>query len=262
MRNIRQWVLSGLALSLFFLQYASAAPADLNRCTALLERPSKVSVFVQEFRRRRIGHVESGAKNEEYGYLIEGSLGQSTSSVFLAKAPFGAAVVIKRSTMRPAIALSSLWRELSVTEYLLENGEKVPRILMVKIDSSGKVFIAKEYFEGLTGAEIERERTSYSDSLPKELSETAWSLLEPERDRLKNLFSNGFQEHPSFRVWYGVNLPRLIKKYGEAWAQIQRLILVDSEIQSKLNNFIYAQDFGIQNFLFDVPSGRWIAFDP
>ncbi len=255
--------LYALSLLLIGLAPAIALTADPIDCSVFLKSSSNTYSFVEVYRRSHIFPVSHGTKTEEFGYRIQGSLGQSTSSVYLAADPHSdALVVIKRSTRRPSVGLVSLWRELAVTEYLLENGEEVPRILKTSIAENGATVIAKEYFEGLTGQELKVERGYSFSSLPKELSEDAWNSLEPERERLKTLFVHGAGDRPAFKSWYDANLLRLARQYPEIWSTIERLSLSDPNLKSRIDTNIYTQDFGIQNFLYDVRRKRWLAFDP
>ena len=152
--------------------------------------------------------------------------------------------------------------QLMVTEYLLENGVTVPKILLASIKKDGTTLIVREYFKGLTGQELNHERKSANPNLPLELSDSAWKLLEPEIDRLKNLFSNGHDGRPSFKNWYLASAPRLLEKHRESWNVLQELSLKDPQLMARMDDILFMHDFNISNLLFDIQRDRWIAYDP
>lgn len=148
-----------------------------------------------------------------------------------------------------------------ITDYLLANGEVVPKILKAFIKKDGSTVVVREYFKGMTGEELFYERESEPNTLPRELSVSAWELLDPEITRLKKLFSEGDENHLSFKDWYRVNSSKLKEKYQENWNSIERTAK-DPEGMSLINDFLFMQDFVESNFLFDMHRNKWLAYDP
>lgn len=254
-------------LSTFLLLFVTSLSAVVaaepeQTCDHLLSSPSSAEKFVYQYRMEHLYPLNSERDAAEPGFHILGKLGQSTSVVFLANdLRDGSSVVIKRSTRRMPIALSMLWRELVVTEYLLAIGEKVPQILKVEVTEEGAVLLIKEYFTGLTGMELKNERSFWKERLPEELAETAWNTLEIEQERLRSLFLNGSHECLSFQKWYDANHFLMVEKYPKVWDTVERLSQFDPELKTKLKAG-YSQDFGIQNLLYDLGLKKWLPYDP
>lgn len=230
----------------------------VDTCSALFVSWSNVHSFVEDYRHSHILPLSENIPKEESGFIIQGKLGESTAKVYLGIDPnTKTSVVVKRQS-----TISMFCRELMVTDYLLENGETVPKILKAAIKSDSTTVIVREYFKGLTGEELANELKSSNPSLPPELSNDAWQVLDLERERLENLFENGDGRHPPFKAWYLANFSRLVDKYHESWNAVMLRNLQDPQLVPRIYDILFIQDFGRSNLLFDIERDRWVAFDP
>lgn len=236
-----------LLISLIFPLAVSIANG-VDICPALFVSWSDAHSFINQYRESHLTKPGPHIPKVEAGFFIKGKLGGSTSEAFLAIDPANQTSVV----VKIGASVRGFWRELAVTEYLLENGETVPKILNARIKKNGTVIVIREYFKGLTGWELSRERNSPNSSIPPELSVSAWQLLGPEIKRLENLFY-GSNDRPSFQDWYFANLDKLQEKYPEVWNAVKVKFTEDP-------NFL--NDFSEENFLFDIERNIWVAFDP
>ncbi len=240
-------------------QNISATPVEtLNSCKSIFNFWTEAHSFINEYRQSHILPLEAHEAREESGFLKIGKLGQSTSQVYLAVDPItNNSVVLKTSSSLPMF-----WRELLVTEYLLDNGEIVPKILKAFIKKDGTAVIVREYFKGLTGTELEKERESTNVNVPSTLSVDAWNQLDLERSRLKSLFWKGKDFHLPFARWYSANELRMTQKYRDNWNIIKRMISQGRLPEHHIYDVLFMQDFGRRNLLFNTQLNKWIAYDP
>ncbi|UYL07787.1 hypothetical protein B9G69_012095 [Bdellovibrio sp. SKB1291214] len=241
---------------IFTLAVSSAHAVD--SCSAVFGSESPIHTFISEYRQAHIQSVDSTMPVSEAGYKIIGKLGQSTAKVYLALEPSTqASVVVKMNSTIPMF-----WRELMVTDYLISMGETVPKILKAYLKEDGTTVIVREYFKGLTGHELKKERSLGNKDLPQELATTGWHSLDAERKRLDDLFSFGGQGRPSFSTWYKSNASRLESKYRDSWNRIAEMKSQDPKLNYDIYDILYVQDFHKGNFLYEIQRNRWVVFDP
>jgi hypothetical protein len=242
---------------IFTLAVHSAHAVDT--CSAVFgSSDSPIHSFISEYRAAHIRPLDPTMPTEEAGYLILGKLGQSTAKVYLAADPTTHAfVVVKTNSTIPMF-----WRELMVTDYLVSMGEPVPKIIKAYIKADGTTVIVREYFKGMTGAELSKERNTADTNMPLELGGKIWNSLQAERTRLDGLFSFGDQGRPSFRTWFKSNSTRLEGKYRDTWNKISEMKSTDQKLNYDIYDILYVQDFHKGNFLFDISRDQWVVFDP
>lgn len=241
----------GLLLITLNMSIANA----VDNCSALFD--SHLQSFINHYRQSHLLPIQADMPILEPGYSLIGFLGESTAKAYLGMdTKTKALVVVKRGRI-----IEMLWRELAITDYLLEIGERVPKILKASIKADGTTIIVREYFMGLTGVELESElyrSELYRYNLPAELSENTLGQLDLEILRLKTLYLGEDKIHLSFEDWYALNAHRLTKKYPEIWEVIQG----DSDILSSVKDYLFLKDFSENNFLFDPQRNKWLLFDP
>ncbi len=163
----------------FLIGYSTTIFADVNenKChllfvqnlrepEAAIELPfesrSILKVKIQAYRKARIAKPDlKSIRLGAASYQILGILGKGTSVVYLARSSNGNLVQIKK-IVSDTLWANSLFYEMTVTRFYLENGILVPKILDFEFKDQyedgqyvGAVaFLVKEYFEGITGDEL------------------------------------------------------------------------------------------------------------
>lgn len=215
---------------------------------------SELSQNIHSLRRQNLSYEQTEIVVNRKKYLTIGLLGASASSVYLARAENGNLVTIKMiESERPVDPYSdsstenrdvgdwadSVYYEVAATNFYLENGERVPRIIDYQVFKKGKrtvsAILVKEYREGILYSELEQNITS----IPKKWKKYAWLLKElpKTQEHFKNL-------HKEF----------------EAWLKKKKINLDHLNIEF-LGSLLEVGDLSRQNFLFDAEIHEWIPFD-
>lgn len=201
--------------------------------------------LVHAFRQSKISRKKKGqviTVNDTH-YVIEGSLGKGTSTAYLAFDPKGTPVVVK--TILPHVEdrnwPNTVFYEIAATNFFLESGIKVPRILdyttfeNAKGDLTQSILI-KEYVEGVTYEEIYWLSLFRTKNWGKyyPLNEQ----LQPEKQRLSRVFEG-------FSSW-------LDKNQIDLWKHPFK----------SLSYRIQDYDSANRNFIYNPEKQTWILFDP
>lgn len=249
--------LNKFLIALLFTFAVSSLQAA-ETCSSVFAIESAVTSFISEYRAARILRLDETMPDQEAGYPLVGKLGQSTAKVYLGlDSQAQTLVVVKTNSTIPMF-----WRELMVTDYLVSMGEPVPKILKAYIKDDGTTVIVREYFKGMTGAELNKERNANNKDMPLELGNDVWMALPSVKKHLDDLFSYGNEGRPSFKTWYKSNSSRLEGKYRETWNKISGMKANDPKLNYDIYDILYVQDFHKGNFLFDIQRNRWVVFDP
>ncbi len=214
-------------------------------CKDIFSSASALSAQIHEFRESRISKKRKG---EIFGvngvsYLIEGQLGRGTSTVLLAYDPQMKPVTIKivKPNEDDANWPNTIFYEMAATQFYLDAGETVPKILSYETfeNSKGKItkaLLVKEYREGIT----------YDDlGWLSEFRVRTWGKHYPLGKELLPELRRLLKIHEGFPAWLKTNN---INLWEHPFDQLSR----------RMESY----DAAHRNFLYDSTLNKWILFDP
>jgi hypothetical protein len=234
-------ILSFQILFLFFTPHSSSAKPCIPSYDNS-ESHRKIREKINQFRTRKL--KQSSFQEllvNGIAYQVVGELGTGSSTVYLARTASRELVSIKRLTEEGNGDhwVNSLYYEKTVTQFYIEKGLKVPKIIDSQVvrEGRGRVgYLVKEYREGLT-----LEESLYEASF---LRGDGFSQI---RQSLHQEVVRVTAIHSEFRAWLEQN----------------HIDLFQHPLPN-LNLLIDQGDFGgaYKNWLYDAELLKWIIFDP